>query len=65
MAYPRGERTTSKPSDASDVELDVAAVVSKTLRNVARASPIAALKQSANLTLEITTTVQVCLRDRD
>lgn len=64
MAYPGGERT-KKSSNASDVELDVATEVSKALQDVARASPIPALKQSASLTLEITTTVQVCLRDRD
>jgi hypothetical protein len=56
------EKSTPKPSDTTnDVELDVATVVLKTLGNIAGTSPIPALKQSANLTLEITTRVQVCL----
>jgi len=60
------EKATPKPSDTTnDVELDVAAVVLKTLKNIAGTSPIPALKQSAKLTLEITTTVQTAKGNKD
>ncbi len=57
-------KTTSRPSDAADVGLDVAATVFRTLQAVAGASPVPGLAQAANLALEITTMVQVCSHDR-
>jgi len=48
-------------SDRSDVTLEVAATVFRTLQSVAAASPIPGLKLAADLALKITTTVQVCI----
>lgn len=57
-------KATSRASDATDVGLNVAATVLETLQAVAGASPIPGLAQAANLALEITKMVQVCLHDR-
>lgn len=57
-------KATSRASDAADVGLNVAATVLETLQAVAGASPIPGLAQAANLALEITKMVQVCLHDR-
>jgi len=65
MARHSVAKSAPKPSDTNDVELDVATEVSKTLQNVARTSPIPALKQSANLTLEITTSVQTAKGNKE
>ena len=51
-------------SDRSNVTLDVAVTVFRTLQSVAAASPIPGLKLAADLALQITTTVQVCIHTR-
>jgi len=51
-------KAKSKPSDAADVGLNVAATVLKTLQAVAGASPVPGLAQAASLALEITTMAQ-------